>query len=95
MSEYYKWIKSKRSFKIRDWLPQLKRKLMGFRNYFGLPDQVFDIDLTPNRSDCLGLAGVAREVGVLNKLSVSHPAIEPVASTIDDTFLFANVPLPE
>jgi RNA-directed DNA polymerase len=38
LSEYYQWIKSKRSFKLREWLPQLKRKLLGFRNYFGLPD---------------------------------------------------------
>lgn len=38
LSEYYQWIKAKRSFKLREWLPQLKRKLVGFRNYFGLPD---------------------------------------------------------
>jgi len=38
LSEYYQWIKAKRSFKFREWLPQLKRKLLGFRNYFGLPD---------------------------------------------------------
>ncbi len=38
MSEYYQWIKKKRSLKLSDWLPQLKRKLDGFRNYFGLPD---------------------------------------------------------
>ena len=38
LSEYYQWIKAKRSFKLSDWLPQLKRKLIGFRNYFGLPD---------------------------------------------------------
>ena len=38
LSEYYEWTKAKRSFKLRDWLPGLKRKLAGFRNYFGLPD---------------------------------------------------------
>ncbi len=38
LSEYYQWIKAKRSLKLREWLPQLKRKLVGFRNYFGLPD---------------------------------------------------------
>ena len=38
LSEYYQWIKAKRSFKLREWLPQLKRKMVGFRNYFGLPD---------------------------------------------------------
>jgi group II intron reverse transcriptase/maturase len=38
LSEYYQWIKAKRSFKLKEWLPQLKRKLLGFKNYFGLPD---------------------------------------------------------
>ena len=38
LSEYYQWIKAKRSLKLREWLPQLKRKLLGFGNYFGLPD---------------------------------------------------------
>lgn len=38
MSEFYQWIKGKRFEKLRRWLPQLKRKLMGFSNYFGLPD---------------------------------------------------------
>lgn len=38
LSEYYQWIKTKRSLKLKVWLPQLKRKLLGFRNYFGLPD---------------------------------------------------------
>ncbi len=54
--------------------------------YLGLPDTVFEIDLTPNRSDCLSIAGVAREVGVLNKLAATGPSLEAVAPTIDDTF---------
>ena len=38
MSEFYQFIKAKRSTKLNRWLPQLRRKLMGYRNYFGLPD---------------------------------------------------------
>jgi RNA-directed DNA polymerase len=38
LNEYYKWIKLKRHSRLSNWLPSLKRKLMGFRNYFGLPD---------------------------------------------------------
>lgn len=38
LSEFYHFIKAKRSHKLAIWLPQLKRKLTGFRNYFGLPD---------------------------------------------------------
>ncbi len=43
-----------------------------------LDDQVFEIDLTPNRGDCLSLAGIAREVGVLNRLAVTPPAIPTI-----------------
>ena len=38
LSELYHGIKNNRSKKLRDLMPQLKRKLTGFRNYFGLPD---------------------------------------------------------
>ena len=38
MVKYYQWIKGNRSRKLREWLPQIRRKLIGFRNYFGLPD---------------------------------------------------------
>lgn len=52
----------------------------------GLPDQIIELDLTPNRSDCLSIAGVAREVGVLGKLRPAGPAISPVKPTLSDTF---------
>lgn len=54
------------------------------REYLNLDDQIIEVDLTPNRADCLGMAGLAREVAVLNKLSVNAPVIEPVAATIAD-----------
>jgi phenylalanyl-tRNA synthetase beta chain len=54
------------------------------REYLQLNDNSIDVDLTPNRSDCLSLKGIAREVGVLNRLTVSQPAIEPVSATIND-----------
>lgn len=38
MSEFYQWIKYNRSRPLKDTMPILKRKLMGFQNYFGLPD---------------------------------------------------------
>lgn len=44
----------------------------------GLDDVVIDIDLTPNRGDALSIRGLAREVGVLNRLPVSAPRIEAV-----------------
>ena len=49
-------------------------------------DVIVDLDLTPNRGDCLSLKGIAREVGVLNNAQVTYPSISAVASTVDDTF---------
>ncbi len=53
------------------------------RRLLWLDDRIIDIDLTPNRGDCLGMAGVAREVGVLNRCEVSFITADPVAATID------------
>lgn len=58
------------------------------REYLGLTrngrdDKIIDVDLTPNRGDCLSIAGLSREVGVLNKVDVTAPVIEAVAPTID------------
>ncbi|WP_439101515.1 phenylalanine--tRNA ligase subunit beta [Congregibacter sp.] len=43
------------------------------REYLKLDDVSIEIGLTPNRSDCLGMAGIAREVGLLNDLAVCTP----------------------
>ncbi|MCW9004205.1 MAG: phenylalanine--tRNA ligase subunit beta [Gammaproteobacteria bacterium] len=56
------------------------------REYLQLDDQVIEVDLTPNRSDCLSVAGIAREVGTLNQCDVSAVEIKDVAAEIDDTF---------
>jgi len=52
----------------------------------GLGDAMIDIDLTPNRGDCLGIEGIAREVGTLLRCPVTPVVIEPVIATVDDTF---------
>lgn len=57
-----------------------------FRAFLGLDDQIIDVDLTPNRSDCLSLAGLAREVGVLNKVDVTPVEVTAAAVSIDDAF---------
>jgi phenylalanyl-tRNA synthetase beta chain len=54
------------------------------REYLDLNDVTIDVDLTANRGDCLGLKGLAREVGVLNSLTVTEPEITKVTPTIDD-----------
>jgi phenylalanyl-tRNA synthetase beta chain len=54
------------------------------REYLDLNDVTLDVDLTANRGDCLGLKGLAREVGVLNSLEVTEPTITAATPTIDD-----------
>ena len=51
----------------------------------GLDDTLIEIDLTPNRGDCLGIEGIAREVGTLLRCPVSPVEIKPVPATIDDS----------
>jgi phenylalanyl-tRNA synthetase beta chain len=54
------------------------------RDFLALNDLTIDVDLTSNRADCFSLRGMAREVGVLNRIDVVAPSCAPVNSTIDD-----------
>ncbi len=38
------------------------------RKYLDLDDYIIEIDLTPNRGDCLGMIGLARECAAANEL---------------------------
>ncbi|CAG7856196.1 partial phenylalanyl-tRNA synthetase beta chain, partial [biofilm metagenome] len=38
------------------------------RDYLALNDSIIEVDLTPNRADCLSVEGIAREVALLNGL---------------------------
>ena len=54
-------------------------------DYLDLDDNLIDVDLTPNRGDCLSIRGLAREVGVLNKEEVTQQECAAVPATIADT----------
>ena len=54
-------------------------------DYLQLNDNIIEVDLTPNRGDCLSIRGLAREVGVLNKVAVTEQSCEPIAATIADS----------
>ena len=56
------------------------------RDYLQLDDLAIELDLTPNRGDCLGIAGIAREVGVIARKPVQVPQVDPVVASIDDEF---------
>lgn len=57
---------------------------MDIREYLQLNDQAIEIELTPNRSDCLSVKGVAREVATLNNCDMTPVNIVEQAATIDD-----------
>ncbi len=54
------------------------------REYLQLNDHVIEVDLTPNRMDCLGIKGLATEVGVLNQTEVTPVTVTAVEATIED-----------
>lgn len=54
------------------------------RDYLGLDDASIELGLTPNRGDCLSLAGLAREVGAIYAAQVSPLAIAAVAPAHDE-----------
>ncbi len=45
----------------------------------GQPDWVLEVSITPNRPDCLGLIGIAREVAALTGRSLKLPEAGPLA----------------
>ena len=53
------------------------------REFLKLDDSTIEISVTPNRADCLGIIGVARDVAVVNQLPLNEPEMKPVAATID------------
>ena len=65
-------------------LPESATVGMDFREYLNLNDSIIDIDLTPNRADCLSIAGLAREAGVLFRVAVNGPEVPAVAPVISD-----------
>ncbi|KAA0942302.1 phenylalanine--tRNA ligase subunit beta [Pseudomonas sp. ANT_H14] len=54
------------------------------RAYLELEDASIDVDLTPNRGDCLSLAGLAREVGALYAAAVTRPVVAVVPAVHDE-----------
>jgi phenylalanyl-tRNA synthetase beta chain len=45
--------------------------------HLGLEDAVLALELTPNRGDCLGVAGLARETAAVFAIALDEPAIKP------------------
>lgn len=52
----------------------------------GLDDTILEVNLTPNRGDCMSVAGVAREVSAALGKPLHPPAIKAVDAQITDRF---------
>lgn len=51
-----------------------------------LDDTIFEVNLTPNRGDCMSVAGIAREAAAARSVPMQAPAMAPVAAAIKDVF---------
>jgi phenylalanyl-tRNA synthetase beta chain len=52
----------------------------------GLDDTILEINLTPNRGDCMSVAGVAREVAAIRRVAKQGPQMGSITTTIAATF---------
>lgn len=53
---------------------------MPFSEYYGTGDVILDLEITPNRPDCLSVAGIAREVGAVLGKPAATPSSAPEES---------------
>src|SRR5690348_14581421 len=56
------------------------------REYLGGDDQLIEIEITPNRGDCLSILGVARELAALYGKTLDKSDVAPVKAAIQDVF---------
>jgi len=63
-----------------------------YREYAGLNDVIFELEITPNRPDCLSHIGIAREIAAYYNRKVKYPVIE-IAETIEsiNTVIKVNI----
>ncbi|OCG71958.1 phenylalanine--tRNA ligase subunit beta, partial [Gilliamella sp. Fer4-1] len=55
------------------------------REYLNLNDVMIDISVTPNRADCFGIIGVARDISAVNNISMKELQVDSIPATITDT----------
>jgi len=71
-------------------LPSDKRVGMPLSEAFGLSDPVLEIDLTPNRPDCLSIIGIAREIAAIEKTKLRYPELN-LPAAVDDIHRYTSV----
>lgn len=50
---------------------------VAFAEYQGMSDTILELEITPNRPDCLSVTGVAREIGAVLGKQASYPSQQP------------------
>lgn len=60
------------------------------RAYLGGDDQIVEVEITPNRGDCLSVLGVARELGALYDLPLKQGQVAAIPAAIKDTVTVDN-----
>lgn len=58
---------------------------MSISEYFALPDHILDISITPNRGDCLSVAGLSRELAAISGWPLTFFSRKDISSTIQDS----------
>jgi phenylalanyl-tRNA synthetase beta chain len=51
---------------------------MAFADYMQLSDKILDLEITPNRPDCLSMKGMAREVAAMYEKEFTDPLEDPI-----------------
>ena len=67
-------------------LPDDSRTGQDVRELLALDDSLIEIELTPNRGDCLGMEGIAREVATLNRRAFRPLPVATVEPAVDAVF---------
>lgn len=52
--------------------------------WLALDDTIIDVDLTPDRADCLSIRGLARDLSALHDVPLTGPAVDVVSPSIDE-----------
>ena len=74
--------------------PPARRLGADVREVLGLDDVVFDLAITPNRPDAMGITGIAREIAAAFGLPCTVPEPEPgtIVDAIGDTQVIVEAP---
>jgi phenylalanyl-tRNA synthetase beta chain len=58
---------------------------MDLRDFLELDDHAIEVELTPNRADCLSIRGMAQDVAASCRAQLTAPSINPVPAVVADT----------